>query len=272
MSVASYCKAAFHVVLGRLSVLETWGADSGAAGGARPRVGRVIEDPERARAVVLFAAALGSDDAAHRIARAVAESGDGTDELMRAANLFVAADAIESRLAAVRACIHEAWVRGGASWSELLDKPELYDLSEEISRALRYTGRDLRLAPLAASDDPWGELRCWPERIRHLAEARLRSTTTPRTPPPPPPPSFRADCAPPTRRRNAPCGTRIGVEDERAAEALSRAADCVACMDAPRRVVFQCGHLVLCERCAVRVSACPACREPIRTRTLVYDP
>eukprot|EP01105_Mastigella_eilhardi_P007479 TRINITY_DN18914_c0_g1_i1.p1 TRINITY_DN18914_c0_g1~~TRINITY_DN18914_c0_g1_i1.p1 ORF type:complete len:286 (+),score=68.25 TRINITY_DN18914_c0_g1_i1:154-1011(+) len=47
--------------------------------------------------------------------------------------------------------------------------------------------------------------------------------------------------------------------------------ECIVCMAAQRRVLFQpCGHFVCCEVCAQQLQACPTCRAAIRERLTVY--
>merc|ERR1711879_133172 len=41
---------------------------------------------------------------------------------------------------------------------------------------------------------------------------------------------------------------------------------CIVCCNAPRTIRFGCGHLHCCEECAIRLTACPICREPITER------
>ena len=48
------------------------------------------------------------------------------------------------------------------------------------------------------------------------------------------------------------------------------AALCAICLDAPREVVFNCDHYVLCGACAATVSECPVCRAPITERRRVF--
>ncbi len=45
---------------------------------------------------------------------------------------------------------------------------------------------------------------------------------------------------------------------------------CVICMSQDPDCVFNCGHLVSCVVCSVKIKACPVCRKAIATREAVF--
>lgn len=47
--------------------------------------------------------------------------------------------------------------------------------------------------------------------------------------------------------------------------------DCIICLDEPRTIVLDCGHLCLCVDCSDSLEECPICRTPIATRTQVVN-
>jgi len=59
-------------------------------------------------------------------------------------------------------------------------------------------------------------------------------------------------------------------DDDRRRAAGDDAALCAICLDAPREVVFNCDHYVLCGACAATVAECPVCRAPITERRRVF--
>eukprot|EP00966_Prymnesium_polylepis_P064569 1497316-Prymnesium_polylepis.2 len=51
---------------------------------------------------------------------------------------------------------------------------------------------------------------------------------------------------------------------------LSAATKCVACFDADKDTILNCGHVALCRHCATRVTSCPLCRCAITERRACF--
>ena len=60
---------------------------------------------------------------------------------------------------------------------------------------------------------------------------------------------------------------RVVAESQQRASAESRA--CMVCMEAPRSLVFNCGHQS-CEKCGERMEACPFCRQAITAKIKLF--
>jgi hypothetical protein len=60
---------------------------------------------------------------------------------------------------------------------------------------------------------------------------------------------------------------RVVTESQQRASAESRA--CMVCMEAPRSLVFNCGHQS-CEKCGERMEACPFCRQAITAKIKLF--
>lgn len=45
---------------------------------------------------------------------------------------------------------------------------------------------------------------------------------------------------------------------------------CIMCMENEKNIAFNCGHVLLCEKCESKVSLCPACRKVINTRIKIF--
>jgi hypothetical protein len=54
------------------------------------------------------------------------------------------------------------------------------------------------------------------------------------------------------------------------AQANAESQRCAVCMEAPRRLAFQCGHQT-CHNCGDKITSCPFCRQDITAKIRLFE-
>ena len=91
----------------------------------------------------------------------------------------------------------------------------------------------------------------------HAASSSSSTTTTTSTPAVNPVPSLRVE---PEQQQTSPRD-----------QGSPRELQCVICLDAKKsRACIPCGHVCVCERCAVPLTSCPVCRQPCSDFMRIY--